>query len=136
MAVNIQQINPIDLQPSIGVGVGLPFSNSSVFNTTYTTREALKANLINFFLTGENERFLNPNIGVGIQATLFDQITSDIEDRVEQIIRTGVNIWFPTVTLNTLDVLTSPDSNTLTVTMKYSVRNTNIQDELVINFEQ
>lgn len=136
MAVNIQQINPIDLQPSTGVGVGLPFSNSSVFNITYTTQEALKANLINFFLTGENERFLNPNLGTGLQTALFDQMTLDIEDRVEQVIRTGINRWFPNVILNTLDVLTSPDTNTLTVVMRYSVRNTNIQDELVINFEQ
>lgn len=136
MAFDVQQINPLDLQPSVGVGVGLPFSNTSVFNTTYTTQEALKANLINFFLTGENERFLNPELGAGIRTTLFDQITSDVEDRVEQIIRSGISRWFPNVNLNQLQVVASPDTNTLTVAMRYSVRNTNIQDELVINFEQ
>lgn len=136
MAFNIQQIDPLDLQPSVGVGVGLPFSNTSVFNINYTTQEALKANLINFFLTGENERFFNPELGAGIRTILFDQITYDVEDRVEQIIQSGVSRWFPNVNLNQLQVTVSPDTNTLTIVMRYSVINTNIQDELVINFEQ
>ena len=63
MPFNIQQINPLDLQPSVGIGVGLPFSSNQVFNITYTTQEALKSNLINYFLTGQSERFLNPNLG-------------------------------------------------------------------------
>ena len=42
MAFNVQQINPLDLQPSVGIGVGLPFSSNQVFTTTYTTQEALK----------------------------------------------------------------------------------------------
>jgi hypothetical protein len=45
MAFEVQQINPLDLQPSVGVGVGLPFTSNQVFTTTFTTREAIKANL-------------------------------------------------------------------------------------------
>ena len=136
MAFNVQQINPLDLQPSVGVGVGLPFTNAAVFNTTYTTQEALKTNLINYFLTGEDERFFNPELGTGIRALLFDQLTSDVGDKVEQIVRAGVSKWFPRVIINSINSELSPDTNTFTLLMRYSVQMTNIQDELTINFEQ
>ena len=136
MAFNVQQINPLDLQPSTGIGVGLPFTGTAVFNTTYTTQEALKTNLINYFLTGENERFLNPELGTGIRALLFDQLTSNVGDQVEQIVRAGVSKWFPRVIINSINSELSPDTNTFTLLIRYSVQMTNIQDELIINFEQ
>lgn len=136
MAFQAQQINPLDLQPSVGVGVGLPFSSDQVFTTTYTTRDAIKANLINYFLTGKSERFFNPDLGAGLRAVLFDQMTEDAQDQVEYIVRTGLSTWFPNVVVNELRTQTSPDTNTFTLFLRYSIANTNIQDELLINFEQ
>ena len=136
MAFNVQQIHPLDLQPRKAVGVGLPFSSPSVFTSTYTTKDALKANLINYFLTERGERFLNPNFGAGLRALLFDQITQDREEEISFRIRTGVADWFPNVIINKLDVQSIPDNNSITVLMSYSVAQTNIQDQLVINFEQ
>lgn len=136
MAILAQQINPLDLQPSVGVGVGLPFSSTSVFNTTYTTQEALKANLINYFLTGEDERFLNPEVGTNIRNLLFSQMTSDIQDTAEQIVRRGVSRFFPRIIITSISTQLSPDTNTFTLRMSYKVHMTNIQDELTINFEQ
>lgn len=136
MAFDVKQINPLDLQPSVGVGIGLPFSSDTVFNTTYTTQDAIKANLINYFLTGKSERFFNPELGAGLRAVLFDQMTQDVEDQVQYIIRTGLSTWFPNVVVNQLLTQTSPDTNTFTLLLNYSIANTNIQDELVINFEQ
>ena len=136
MAFKVQQINPLDLQPSVGVGVGLPFSSDQVFTTTYTTQDAIKANLINYFLTGKSERFFNPDLGAGLRAVLFDQMTEDAQDQVEYIVRTGLSTWFPNVVVNELRTQTSPDTNTFTLFLRYSIANTNIQDELLINFEQ
>lgn len=136
MAFNIQQINPLDLQPSVGVGVGLPFSNTSVFNTTYTTRDAIKANLINFFLTEEGERFFNPEIGAGLRQYIFGQNTEDTSERVKEVVRAGVAKWFPNVTINRIIAQPSPDVYTFTLYINYSINMTNIQDELLINFEQ
>ena len=39
MAFEIEKINPLDLKPSKGVGVALPFSGRAVFNTTYQTKD-------------------------------------------------------------------------------------------------
>ena len=136
MAFNVQQINPLDLQPRKAVGVSLPFSSPSVFNLTYTTKDALKSNLINFFLTEKGERFLNPTFGAGLRALLFEQMTVDTKEEVNYTVRTGINTWFPNVIVDNLVIETSPDTHTVTVLMNYSVSQTNIQDQLVINFEQ
>jgi len=136
MAFEVQQINPLDLQPSVGVGVGLPFSSNQVFNTTYTTQEALKSNLINYLLTGQSERFLNPNLGAGLRPVLFDQATQDRQGEIESVVRSGISTWFPNITINNLTTNFSPDTHIFTLTIAYSVNMTNISDELVINFEQ
>ena len=136
MAFNVQQINPLDLQPSVGIGVGLPFSSNQVFNITYTTQEAIKTNLINFFLTGESERFFNPTFGAGLRAVLFEQMTTDIDEQVQGIVRSGLALWFPNVIVNQLFTELQQDANTYILYLKYSIRNTNITDEFTINFEQ
>lgn len=136
MAFDVQQINPLDLQPRKAVGVGLPFSSNAVFNSTYTTKDAIKANLINYFLTEKGERFLNPALGAGLRALLFDQMTEDKKEEINYVVRQGVSEWFPTVNIQNLSTVYSEDTNTVTVSMNYNVMNTNIQDQLVINFEQ
>ena len=136
MAFNVQKIHPIDLQPRKAVGVSLPFSSKAVFNSTYTTQEALKSNLINFLLTNKGERFLNPNFGADLRALLFEQMTLEVKDTVASVIRSGIRDWFSNVNIEALNVTESPNSNTITIYMKYSVDYTNIQDELLINFEQ
>ena len=136
MPFEIQQVNPLDQQPSVGVGVGLPFSSTSVFNTTYSTQDALKSNLVNYFLTGTSERFLNPNLGAGLRALLFDQITEDKKEEIKTVIRSGIAQWFPNVNVIQIQVQEDIDSHTVTISLKYSVAFTNIQDQLSINFQQ
>ena len=41
---------PNDTKPRVGIGVDLPFSEGGGFTPNYTTQEAIKYNLINFFL--------------------------------------------------------------------------------------
>ncbi len=65
MPFNPQNINVNDLNPNIGLGVNLPFTGSGVFNLTYTTQEAIKNKVINYFLTNPGERPLNLILGEG-----------------------------------------------------------------------
>ena len=71
MAFNPQLINPIDLNPNLAVGVNLPFSGPSVFTPNYLTSDAIKNNLINYFLTNPGERPLNPTFGGGLRSFLL-----------------------------------------------------------------
>jgi phage baseplate assembly protein W len=72
MAYQVRNINPLDLQPSTGIGVSIPFSSKSVFTTVYTTQEQLKYNIINYLLTNRKERVFVPNFGAGIRDLLFE----------------------------------------------------------------
>ena len=134
MAYDIVYINPLDLQPSKGVGIQIPFNGPTGLNITYTTAEATKSNILNFFLTGRRERIMNPNFGAGIREQLFEQITQGTTENIEEIIRFGLSDYFPQVKLNQLTVSVSPDENILQVYFSYSILNTNIQDEISINF--
>jgi phage baseplate assembly protein W len=136
MAFNVEKIHPLDLQARKAVGVSLPFSSKSVFTSTYTTRDALKSNLINFLLTNKGERYLNPTFGANLRSLLFEQMMTDVADEIDSTIRTGIKTWFSNVTVNTLTVTEDPDSNTIVIYMKYNVDFTNIEDELLINFQQ
>jgi len=134
MTYNIININPLDLQPSKGVGIKIPFDGSIGLNITYTTKEATKSNILNFLLTGKRERIMNPNFGAGIREQLFEQITSNNIENIEDIIKFGLNDYFPQVQLNNLTVNSFPDQNIIQIYFSYSIRNTNIQDEIIINF--
>ena len=50
MAFGAKKIFPVDLTPGTAVGVALPFNAPAVFRSTYTTKDAIKNNLINFFI--------------------------------------------------------------------------------------
>lgn len=136
MAFEVKKINPLDLQPSKPVGVKLPFSGTAVFNTTYQTKDAIKTNLINFFLTTRGERFLNPTFGNGLQALLFEQLTSEKVRVIDAQIKKDLAFYFPKV--RAIDISTEgiPDTNTVQFALKYEVVDTNIEDEVIINFEQ
>lgn len=136
MAFEVQKINPLDLQPRKAIGVNLPFSAKAVFNSTYATKDALKANIVNYFLTEKGERFFNPEFGAGLRAVIFDQMTEDKGEEIKYKVSQGIADWFPNVIVNDIKVGNSPDTNITTIYIKYSVSQTNIQDELVINFEQ
>ena len=135
MAFNVRRINPLDLQPRKAVGVALPFQGRAVFNSTFTTKDATKSNLINFFLTGKNERVFNVDFGAGLRNLLFENITQESLEDVKSTIERGLEVYFPQVIINSMQLSPQPDSNTVSFELKYAVRETNITDELVINFE-
>ena len=133
MAYIVRNVDVLDLKPSTGVGIDLPFNGPTGINTTYTTKDAVKANLLNFILTGKRERVMNPTFGSGVRDLIFEQQTDELTDQVEDLIIGGVEVYFPQVQINTLNVVQSPDNYTVTIYLNYSVINTNIQDELQIN---
>ena len=134
MAFGAKKIFPIDTRPGTGVGVGLPFNAPAVFPITYTTKEAVKNNLINYFLTNKNERYLNPTFGGNLRAFIFEQITSGNLDYLKEDIQNQIGLYFPSVIVARLDVVEYPDINQVIVTLKYTIADTNISDQLDIAF--
>ena len=136
MAFEIKKIDPRDLQPRVAIGVKLPFSGKAVFNSTFTSAEAIKNNLINYFLTGKGERYMNPTFGNGLQRLLFDQLTESKVAQIDALIKADLEAFFPRVAVDKIQTIGDPDTNTFSFSMSYRVKETNIEDELVINFEQ
>lgn len=133
MAYNIKTRNVLDLKPSIGIGVSLPFDNPAVFETVYTTAEQLKYNIINFLLTDRRERIFNPNFGANIRAQLFEQINIDTYDVMEQQIRAGIENYFPNVVIVELEVSGQPDRNLIQIKFSYSVASTGDSDIIILD---
>ena len=134
MAFNPQLINPIDLNPNIAVGVNLPFSGPSVFTSNYLTSQAIKNNLINYFLTNPGEIPLNPTFGGGLRAFIFQQISENSLDGLKENVSLKLETYFPNVIINSLDVLKRDDENSVVVQLKYSIANSNINDNLTFQF--
>ena len=134
MAFGAQKIFPIDTKPGTAIGVSLNFSNPGVFESTYLTKDAIKNNLINFFLTNQHERYLNPKFGGNLRNFIFEQITANNLDFLKQDIQNQIGLYFPSVIVARLDVVEYPDINQVVVTLKYTIADTNISDQLDIAF--
>ena len=135
MAFNVKRIDPLDLQPRKAVGIDLPFSGTGVFNPTYVTKDALKANLLNYFLTNKGERFLNPGFGSNIRKQLFDNISEEKLKSIEIQQEENLKIYFPKVITTTVNLASDPDTNTIVFFLRYAISDSNIEDEVLINFE-
>ena len=136
MAFETKKINPLDLQPRKAVGVALPFSGKAVFNSTYETKEAIKANLINYILTGKGERYHNPTFGSGIRNLLFENINRDNLSDLEFLVRDAIERYVPKLEILNIDLQGAPDSNLVSFTLNFRLIDTQIEDEITINFEQ
>ena len=136
MAFEVKKIAPIDLQPRKAVGVKLPFSGKAVFNQTFETKEAIKTNLINFFLTSRGERYLNPTFGNLLQNLLFEQLTQTKVNQIDEQVRNDLTTYFPRVEPIEISTISNPETNTVSFSLSYRLRETDIEDELLINFEQ
>jgi phage baseplate assembly protein W len=134
MAFGARRISPGDFNPNVGVGVNLPFSGPGVFNTTYQTREAIKANIINYFLTNPGERVANPNFGAGIRQYIFTQIDNDNLDFIKEEIQKKMLDNFSDIIIDSIDIFSQEDYNAINIVIKYTIENTGTNDELEINF--
>ena len=128
-----RNVDILDLQPSVGVGISIPFNGATGINTTYTTQDAIKSNLLNFLLTGKRERIMNPGFGSGLRDIIFNPLTENLVEEIENLIINGIDTFFPNVIVNDLNVQLEQESNTTIIALNYSLANTNIEDELQIN---
>ena len=134
MAFGAKKIFPIDTKPGTGVGVAIPFNAPGVFKTTYTTKEAVKNNLINFFLTNQNERYLNPTFGGNLRAFVFQQISEGNIESLKEDIQSQLKSYFPSVVVGSLNIDSIPDEQQVNIVLKYNIIDTGLTDTLEIAF--
>lgn len=124
------QVNPIDTKPNVAVGIALPFNARAVFNLNYTTKDQVRSNLINFFLTNKGERIMNPEFGGDLRTFIFEQLPEF--DRLDDYISELLLIYFPQITKTALDINVDKDAQSVSVSLDYSINNS--PDNITIQF--
>ena len=133
--------NPLDLEPDIAIGIKLPFNASafgksdmnsvsnyasngadgSVFVLSYTTEEQAISNLKNLILTRKGERLMQPEFGTRLYNSLFEQNTDTLLETIQTELTADINYWLPYIIINKLDVQTSDDRQSITVSIVFKV---------------
>lgn len=121
-------VNVIDTKVNTAIGVSLPFNGTAVFNSTYTTKDQLKSNIKNYFLTNKGERIFNPEYGADLISLIFEQMPD--ANTFREYISEIMSLRFPQVVVNQVLVTTDPDNYTVNIKISYSFRNN--EDELNI----
>ena len=118
--------------PNKGIGFNIPFNGNIGLNSTITTKDAIRSNLLNFLLTNTRERIMNPNFGSKIKNQLFEQISQKNFNNIKTIINNYIKDNFPQIIINTLDI--NEINNLIDITFNYSIKNTNINDSMQLTF--
>ena len=134
MAFGAIQQFPNDTRPRVGIGVNIPFNEGGVFTSNYQTKDAIKANLINYFLTNPGERPGNPEFGAGLRAYIFTQIDQQDLSFIKDDIQSKVLTFFPDVIIQEITVLPTETSNEININITYSVADTGIDGTLSLSF--
>ena len=126
-------INPLDLNDNVAIGVVFPFNGNAVFNSSYTTQDQAKSNLINVLLTEPGERLYLPNFGVGLKKLLFENQIK--EDELEGRIKDQCAFYVPEVDITNLIIQLIPDSHTLYIRLTYKFIINDEEDSIQLNFQ-
>ena len=135
MARIIQSKFPIDLTPSVAVGYGFPLDGKAVFIPTFTTRDQLIANLINYLLTNKGERVFKPDFGGDLRNLLFEAVLDSTTDALQIRIQNDINLFFPEIVVKQIEFINEPDRNEITFNLVYQIENFGIEDEITIELE-
>ncbi len=127
------RVNPLDLQKNIAIGVSLPFNRP--FNSTYTTKDQIKSNLLNLLLTSPGERVMNPAFGCGLKRFIFEDITSNSLDSLQENILESISLYIPDITVTTFNFDTDEDNNTITLNLEYVLNISNTPDQVTVQFQ-
>jgi phage baseplate assembly protein W len=129
------RVNPLDLQKNIAIGIKLPFKGpAGPFNSTYSTQDQTKYDLINLLLTNKGERVFNPEFGMDLKKVLFEGITEDTSNIIRNLIITNTNYYVPNVQIQDVIINNNPDRNFISVTVNYILPISGKSDQITVQF--
>ena len=126
------RVNPLDLQKNIAIGVSLPFNGPGVFNSTYTTKDQVKSNLVNLLLTSIGERVMNPTFGTELRKYIFEGITDTNMNAMIASLQDSIATFIPDIVVTNIEVIPNTDYNEITLNVSYIMRISQSPDEVTI----
>jgi phage baseplate assembly protein W len=129
------RVNPLDLQKNIAIGVSLPFNGPGVFNSTYTTKDQIKSNLVNLLLTDIGERVMNPNFGCNLKRFLFENINDINSENIKNAVLESITYYIPEITITSIILTPNPDYNLIDLTVRYLLNISQTSDQITVQFQ-
>lgn len=125
--------NPIDFKPDVAVGVKLPFGKpNGLFAQSYTTEEQAISNLKNLLLTRKGERPFQPLFGSDVYSQLFENIDTNLNERVSQTLSEDIKFWLPYIVIDNIDIETEPDRNFLRIELRFRVTEQGANQQIIL----
>ena len=98
--------------------------------------DAVKESIRNLILTDPGERLMQPFIGGGIRALLFENVTPGILKLIEERVKNTINTYEPRCELIDVTVSSIIDDNTVRVSVTFYIKNSNQPIELDVILER
>lgn len=132
MAYRIPNKNPIDVGSRVAIGVSIPFNTPQVFTQTYTTKDQIKSNIINYILTDRGERVFNPTFGSNIRRYIFENITPNSIQNLQNQLQDDLSLYFQTVTFDEIKIVPNFDTNLINIIINYSIYNDSNEINIIL----
>ena len=113
-----------DKNEDVYIGIGLPLTHnrSGFFYKTKTSLEQAKSNIKNLLMTRKGERLGNPEFGSELLAVIFEQEGEDIENKVEEAIRSAMSQWLPFIIIDEIETnFSERNRNVINVSIGFSI---------------
>lgn len=127
-----------DVRQNISLGLILPLnsSNTGIFSMSYTTKDQMKSNFKNLILTRRGERIMQPEFGTNIISSLFENITSNLNDVIAQDIKDSTSRFCPYINISKLDIKSNTDRNLIVIEIYYNLINSTYLEFLSLSVNQ
>tara|TARA_R110000765_G_scaffold168995_1_gene274006 strand:+ start:1329 stop:1736 length:408 start_codon:yes stop_codon:yes gene_type:complete len=135
MARIVNNVFPTPNSGSAALGFSLPMSGKAVFNPTYTTKDVVRTNLINWLLTNKGERVMRPNFGANLRDFIGEGLNDNLNSSLEDRIRDNISVEFPSIEVKSVSFDNQPDRNTINLFVNYEVRNIGEEDQINIELQ-
>ena len=116
----------LDLDPDITIGLTLPLefdaATGGFFPGHSTTLTQASSNLRNLLLTNKGERVGHPTFGADLLLVLFEPMSGNLLDKVEETISDAISEWLPYISVNKLEVeADEAEVNQLNIIIQFSI---------------
>lgn len=132
MAQIVSNVFPTVSSGSAALDFSLPLSGRAVFNPTYTTKEVIRTNLVNWLLTNKGERVMQPLFGANLRDFIGEGINDGTNSAITTRIKDNVTLQFPEITIKNINFDNQPDTNTINLFINYIISNIGVEDEINI----
>ena len=120
------------------IGINLPIrrGDNGFFQQTFTTQNAIKANIKNFLLTNFGERPLNPTFGNNLGRFVFEQDDEITQLKIRETILEAISSNFPSVRVERFEFENELNDNRISISMSFSLASyPNLLDRITLDIK-